>query len=308
MNISDLQKRVLTKKPAIPLLLDEFPNAAAAYSLRLLRTAYTGNCIEVRRSSDDTTQNIGFVNGVLDTASLLSFVGAGDGFVKTWYDQSLNLFNLTSTNATGSQLPLIVKNGFLLKTPENITALNFNLDGVNRFIPISNGTIFRNKDYGAVFLGFQNSNLSDRRDAFSMHNNTTTATRFLINDSTQISNRDGFGGRRLDSIVESRIDSPIGFNIDARIITAVRNWGAGSGLFKRNGQTLRFIDTFTPGFTSDTNSATNTSANTGFSGLGTVFTTSPVDYIFEAVIYNDSVIDSSIIGIEQNILTYYNFL
>ena len=59
------------------LLLDLYPGAAAAYSLRHLRTAYTGSAIQVRRSSDDTLQDIGFVDGNLDTASLLSFVGSG---------------------------------------------------------------------------------------------------------------------------------------------------------------------------------------------------------------------------------------
>jgi len=70
------------------LLLDLYPNAAAAYSLRKLRTAYTGSAIKVRRSSDNTEQDIGFVGNELDTASLLAFVGAGDGFVSKWYDQS----------------------------------------------------------------------------------------------------------------------------------------------------------------------------------------------------------------------------
>jgi hypothetical protein len=50
-------------------LLDDYPNAAAAYSLRLLRTAYTGDAIRVRRASDNTEQDIGFVNE-LDTAAL----------------------------------------------------------------------------------------------------------------------------------------------------------------------------------------------------------------------------------------------
>jgi hypothetical protein len=86
MRVSDLHRRILAQK--VPLLLDLFPNAAAAFSLRKLRSDYTGNCIEVRRSSDNALQNIGFVNNVLDTASLLSFVGAGSGFVRTWYDQS----------------------------------------------------------------------------------------------------------------------------------------------------------------------------------------------------------------------------
>lgn len=69
-------------------LLDLYPSAVAAYSLRKLKAGYTGNSIQVRRSSDNSTQNIGFVNNVLDTSSLLIFCGSGNGFVTIWYDQS----------------------------------------------------------------------------------------------------------------------------------------------------------------------------------------------------------------------------
>jgi len=84
---------------------------AAAYSLRLLRTAYAGFCIRVRRSSDNTEQNIGFVSGVIDTVALLAFVGAGDGFVVTWYDQSVNARD--ATQATAARQPRIVNAGVL---------------------------------------------------------------------------------------------------------------------------------------------------------------------------------------------------
>jgi hypothetical protein len=97
---------------AQPLLLDLFPNAAVAYSLRKLRTAYTGSAIRVRRSSDNTEQDIGFVGNNLDTASLLTFCGAGDGFVTTWYDQSTNVND--ATQATVGRQPLIVSSGAIL--------------------------------------------------------------------------------------------------------------------------------------------------------------------------------------------------
>ena len=61
--------------PASPLLLDTYTGAAVAYSLRQLRTAYTGAAIRVRRSSDNAEQDINFVGGDLDTQSLLDFVG-----------------------------------------------------------------------------------------------------------------------------------------------------------------------------------------------------------------------------------------
>jgi len=70
-----------------PLLLDLYGNGTAAYSLRKLRAAYAGSAIRVRRLSDNTEQDIGFVSNVLDTASLLTFCSATDGFVVTWYSQ-----------------------------------------------------------------------------------------------------------------------------------------------------------------------------------------------------------------------------
>ena len=80
-------------------LLDTYPGAAAAYSLRLLRSAYSGNSIRVRRSSDNAEQDIAFVGNDLDTASLLTFCGAGNGFVTTWYDQSGNANDATQSTA-----------------------------------------------------------------------------------------------------------------------------------------------------------------------------------------------------------------
>jgi hypothetical protein len=92
-------------------LLDLYPGATIAYSLRKLRSTYTGNSIRVRRSSDNTETNIGFVNNLLDTATLSSFCGSGNGFVTTWYDQSLNGNNALQI-LTGSQ-PQIVLNGVI---------------------------------------------------------------------------------------------------------------------------------------------------------------------------------------------------
>ena len=94
-------------------LLDVYPNAAAAYSLRLLREAYIGSAIRVRRSSDSAEQDIGFTAiGVLNTTALTSFCGAGNGFVTTWYDQSGNGNNATQT--TASNQPQIVSSGVVI--------------------------------------------------------------------------------------------------------------------------------------------------------------------------------------------------
>jgi len=101
------------KKSTFSYVLDAYPNAAIAYSFRKLRSAYTGYCIKVRRSSDNTTLDIGFVNNLLDESSLNAFVGAGDGFIQIWYDQSGNVNN--SVQSTTANQPQIVISGVLIK-------------------------------------------------------------------------------------------------------------------------------------------------------------------------------------------------
>jgi hypothetical protein len=107
-------------------ILDTYSGAAVGYSVRRLSSTYTGNLIRVRRSSDNTEQDIGYdSNNVLDTASLLSFVGAGNGFVTTWYDQSGNANNATQTTALNQ--PQIVSSGALL-TANSKPCMNLTLN------------------------------------------------------------------------------------------------------------------------------------------------------------------------------------
>jgi hypothetical protein len=126
--------------PSASLLLDLYPNAAAAYSLRKLRTAYTGSAVRVRRSSDNTEQNIGFIGNDLDTTALLAFCGAGNGFVTTWYDQSGSAQN--ATMSTQANQPQIVSSGVVL-TQNGKPAVQYDgtNDGLNATIAgISNTT------------------------------------------------------------------------------------------------------------------------------------------------------------------------
>jgi hypothetical protein len=91
--------------------LDTFSGGSLGLSLVKLRKEYTGFCIKVRRSSDNATQDIGFVNSVLDTASLLIFAGSGDAFVTIIYDQAgANNMTQTTANLQGQ----IVSNGSVI--------------------------------------------------------------------------------------------------------------------------------------------------------------------------------------------------
>ena len=107
----------------ITTLLDSYPNAAGAWSLRLLRNAYTGSAIRVRRDNNDE-QDIGFVSGELDTVSLLAFAGAsGNAWVKIWYDQSGNGVDLTNTS--NARDPQIVASGTVIVDANQKPAIQF---------------------------------------------------------------------------------------------------------------------------------------------------------------------------------------
>lgn len=94
-------------------ILDQYPNAAVAYSFRKLRAAYSGNAIRVRRSGDNAESDFGFVNNAISLTAIQDFCiaggGAQNGFLVTWYDQSGNGNN--ATQATASRQGTIVLSG-----------------------------------------------------------------------------------------------------------------------------------------------------------------------------------------------------
>ena len=97
--------------PSLPL---DTLTAGAAYSVRRLRTDYTGPLLRVRRSSDNAEQDIGYGgDNWLDEAALTAFVGANNGFVTTWYDQSENARNMVQSNT--ARQPTIVSSGTVSK-------------------------------------------------------------------------------------------------------------------------------------------------------------------------------------------------
>ena len=104
-------------------VLDLYTTAEAGWGFRLLDSDYAGNCIKVRRSSDDAELDIGFLNGYLDETALLTFAGAGDAFVVTWYDQSGN--GNHATQATPANQPQIIDDGDFIVL-DGLRVINFN--------------------------------------------------------------------------------------------------------------------------------------------------------------------------------------
>ena len=86
--------------PAAQPLLDAVGvGAIAALGFYKLRTAYTGDCIRVRRISDNSTSDIGFTaTGEVDSAAIATFCTGTTGTITIWYDQSGNSFDFNMSH------------------------------------------------------------------------------------------------------------------------------------------------------------------------------------------------------------------
>jgi len=124
-------------------LLDLYPTASGAYSLRKLKSTYSGACIRVRRSSDNVESDIGFLNNVLDTNTLLTFVGLNTGYVSKIYTQQGYIDMIQPTLAAQ---PIIVNAG-VLQTLGSKPCIVFNgstayLTQTNSAVIVSNLSVF----------------------------------------------------------------------------------------------------------------------------------------------------------------------
>ncbi len=106
-----------------PLPLNGLTGSTGAFSLRKLESSYSGNAIQVRRASDNTTQDIGFVNNQLDTTTLNSFCSGTDGFVTIWYNQSDTNNNAIQT--ASSNQPKIYDSSTGVELENGKPAINF---------------------------------------------------------------------------------------------------------------------------------------------------------------------------------------
>jgi hypothetical protein len=93
----------MTEDLAASTLAGDYGTPAAAYSVRKVRTAYTGALMDVRRSIDNVTSSIGFVsNGDLDTGSLLDWVVPGRSTLPGAYSGLAAAYSLRRVSASYS--------------------------------------------------------------------------------------------------------------------------------------------------------------------------------------------------------------
>jgi hypothetical protein len=175
------------------LLLDDYSGAAAAYSLRKLRTAYTGSAIRVRRSNDNTEQDIGFTSaGDLDTASLKTFVGANSGFVTTWYNQGDSSGRDVSQSTAANQ-PRIINAGVVERENGKVRML---FDGSNDFLQAATSSHWEFLHFGSFYTNFgvaRAGNVTDPEALYIIWGTTTSVLArgaYLAHDTRSSQPRD----------------------------------------------------------------------------------------------------------------------
>ena len=261
-------------------LLDLFPNAAAAYSLRKLRAAYSGSAVRVRKevSTVSSETDIGFLaDGSLDTTSLLAFASDADGgdvFVVTWYDQSAN--NRDRVQAVAANQPMIVDSGVVTLDPDTLKpAIKFD------FTETLDSSSFVLSQPTTKFLIGHSTN-SSRNQIFSgsLDSNARNQITYLTSNGGQLSLFAGITFNPSNATTEGLLNN-------TWLAYALFN-GTSSELGV-NGNTASVGDAGV--FNND--------------GLSTGTTASIVGYLSEEVFYGDDQ-SANRTGIETNINTFYS--
>jgi hypothetical protein len=172
-----------------PLLVDKYPDdISGAWGLFKLRDEYSGPCIEVLRSSDSTTQTIGFSSsGWIDTIALAAFVGVGDGEITRIYDQSGNGNHLEPPAALNR--PKIMISG-TIQMEAGKPVIDFDrtydqkVEAAFTFTPPFH-----------LFMGFKNGNqgyLSTLIDGYGASGSDDVSLRWIASDKYDVGNSNTF--------------------------------------------------------------------------------------------------------------------
>lgn len=254
-------------------LLDLFPTATLGFSLRKLSNSYNGNCIRVRRSSDNAALDIGFVNNVIDTASLLSFVGSGSGFVTIWYNQATNN-NATQTTAVNQ--PRIVNAG-VLEVKNGEPCLQFS---GNQWFNLGS-TITEINSTTALVMGRTDSNPVRRMSIFGTSVNANCASILLLSNILFLQRQNGFSQTT---------------SADTLTNQSIYFAQKGVGVTKVFKNTNELASTFTP-----------SAINNTFNQIGRYTTNNPIftDGQIQEIVYWQTDEIANKVGIETNINSFY---
>jgi hypothetical protein len=244
---------------------DDVPSIVAAYGMRRLRSAYTGNLLRLRRSSDNVQSDFGYTgSGDLDTAAIATWLGANSGYVVTWYDQSGGGYN--ATQATTARQPLYVASGQNSKPTLSFDQVD---DRVAASVPTTGITAY--SFFAAFTTGATLATQSGQQSVLSSGgSNVTTGVRWnMIGAGSNASSGLGWGG----TAANINLGSGAGLAIDTPYIRTTLKSSTAWSQFN-NGLTIG-------GTPSDTSMPTSNFALTvGSEGTGYFF----LGQIYEVVV------------------------
>ena len=269
-------------------ILDTYSGSLAAYSLRKLKTGALSS-VRVRRSSDNSEQNIGFNSiGELDTSALLSFVGSGNGFVTTFYDQSGSGLNMTQTTST--RQPQIVSSGVLI-TSDGRVAMQY--DGVDDYM-INFNSNFSGEDKSITTVNVVDVLTAKYSEILSMGYSGSGSgleffTNFILGSGTQY-----YAGKR-DNSGNLKTSTFGVVTTGQQLLTSYSSGTTNNN--RKNGSLINTFDVNVGNITIDNISIGALVRNTigGYSNIKSM----------EVIIYSTDK-SSSISGIENSINSYYN--
>jgi hypothetical protein len=281
------------------LLLDIYTDSCVAYSLRKLRTAYAGPCIKVRRSTDNTTLDIGFVGGIVDTTAITVFCIGADGFIDTWYNQgTAAVGNVSATAVSGAQ-PIIYSGGTIILQNGKPT---ITFDGISDVLSTGSHSFLQNVGFASGFsvYRFTNLQISSVNIILNVTTSASNSTRYRI-APVSTSGFYNIAARRNDADTLTSLTSIATTNLSNNVLhTGIINYSQAYAYQYINGQLDGFSSSFlTAGSTSNT-ASTNLSVGSGNGGANYART-----YISEIILFNtDQKYGRQ--GIETNINKFYN--
>lgn len=175
------------------------------FSLRPL-ARYSGPVLKVRRSSDNLTELFYFSTSRygINEDEILAFVGANDGFVEAWYDQSGS--GRHATNTTTAQQPKIVTAGVVEKRNGRPTIVFSGAQRLNVTTTIfgSSFGVFQRSSVASVISEMTSGGATYRGlfpgnadDLYWVHSDYATNGGVLVNRSTTTSPLSTITGAKL---------------------------------------------------------------------------------------------------------------
>ena len=279
--------------------------SAAAYSLRKVKSDYTGPAVRVRRTSDDidadvafdtndTVSNDSIVTEVLsgNQSTLQAFISGTNAAVAIWYDQSGSSNN--ATQEADANQPLIASGGNLRDD-----GIEFESD-VQLLLSGSGLDIFKNAPNGHIFSVIKpgEQGTSNKR-YFEALTADGSGARFLFGDGQDVNATFRIGGRSLDSDSFGDEESPTSPNGALSVMTGFLDYQNAEGFLFLNGTQ---VATNTIPNISGSNTS-NTSSNKVAIGAATASLTADF-FAKEFIIYNTDQTNNRF-KIESNINNHY---